>query len=38
MAEKKRKSKYDEIIKLPMSFDQAMGILAKPVKKKRKKR
>jgi hypothetical protein len=38
MADKKRKSKYDEIIKLPVSFERAMGILAKPVKKRRKRR
>lgn len=34
---KAKKSKYDEVIKLPVSFDQAMGVLVKPVRKKKKK-
>lgn len=37
-ATKQPKSKYDEIIKLPVSFDKAMGVLVKPVSKKKTKK
>ncbi|HET8670766.1 MAG TPA: hypothetical protein VFM05_09130 [Candidatus Saccharimonadales bacterium] len=34
----KKQSKYDRVFKLPISFDEAMGILAKPTKSKPKRR
>lgn len=33
-----KKSKYDEVIKLPISFDKAMGKLVKAAPKKRAKK
>lgn len=36
---KKKKSKYDEVIKIPVSFEKAIGLLVKnKPKKKAKKR
>ena len=33
-----KKSKYDEVIKLPVSFEKAMGVLAKAAPKTKTKR